>query len=992
MVKISTDIDEVSIQIESDSSKAAAGIDKLSASFEKLKTSIGGDLITKMKSISDSIKSLSSISGGLKIDTSGLDSLKNIGNTSGIKTLGNDLKSTAGTVDIFSSGIKELKAETSALPTGLNKSTSALDKMETQAKKTKNETSKLGTALGTLNNTLSFVGAYYALRQVTEVIGGFVNKSTGYIETLNLFNVSLGELADEAEVFVDEFSTVLGVDPSGVRQAVGDFNSLARSFGVNADEAYHMSKNLTQLAYDMSSFRNISLEDSLAKIRSGFVGEIEPMRAVGVALDEATLQQTAYSLGIEESISDMNRLQKTQLLYYQMMQSTTYMQGDMARTLLQPANALRILQEQFSQLARAIGNIFLPIIMKMIPYVMALTQLLTELAQKIANAFGFEIPNMDYASDAFGDISSGLTDVEDSASDANDEIKKMLGNFDDLNVIDFGDSSDSDSGLGINGGAALDIPTTGYDALEGALTQNLDEVKKKLEDILPIIGIIGGALLAWKTSTGVIGLLDNLGLINNKASTLLETFKTIAGIGSIAVGVTLGLQAFEDIQNDQYFTGIGKGIGAAIATGLGLALLGISAPIAAIVGGIVAIGFAAFATVSWAVDNMDEISANSAKKISENYSGLEVDLSDGINSVQELDDMTTAYIATATTTADMWWEDLGEEIPALKGISDTVRSWLPGIEEAIMNAKDTIFNDFINPVVDAFQNFPENVETVFNFVKEKISEKIEEIKQNIINGFETAKTKVEETWNSIKQWFIDNVTQPVTDKFNELKTNIEFALMYAKAKVIEIWQGVKQWFIDNITQPITDKFNELKDKIYNAFLWAKNKVYEIWNNITGFFSGVGQRIADTISGAIRGAINSVLGWVEDKVNTFIRSLNSVIRVIKNLPGTDWISEIKLISLPRYADGGFPNTGEMFIAREAGPELVGSIGNKTAVANNSQIIDGITAGVYEAVVRAQSGSKNNQRVVVNVGNKKLYDGYGEYLDSENNMYGSTAINV
>lgn len=60
----------------------------------------------------------------------------------------------------------------------------------------------------------------------------------------------------------------------------------------------------------------------------------------------------------------------------------------------------------------------------------------------------------------------------------------------------------------------------------------------------------------------------------------------------------------------------------------------------------------------------------------------------------------------------------------------------------------------------------------------------------------------------------------------------------------------------------------------------------------------------------------------------------------------------------FAEGGFPETGQLFVAREAGPELVGRINGKTAVANNDQIVTGISSGVYNAVRSAMQGNGGN----------------------------------
>ena len=96
------------------------------------------------------------------------------------------------------------------------------------------------------------------------------------------------------------------------------------------------------------------------------------------------------------------------------------------------------------------------------------------------------------------------------------------------------------------------------------------------------------------------------------------------------------------------------------------------------------------------------------------------------------------------------------------------------------------------------------------------------------------------------------------------------------------------------------------------------------------------------------------------------------------------------ALSFFAEGGFPDAGQMFVARESGPELVGNIGNRTAVANNDQIIEGIRQGVYSAVIEANTNNNTRQPVNVYIGNKKVYSGYGSYANSENNMYGVNVI--
>ena len=104
-------------------------------------------------------------------------------------------------------------------------------------------------------------------------------------------------------------------------------------------------------------------------------------------MTEATLQELAYSYGLETRVANMTEAQKVMLRYIQIMKSSVDWQTDMGRTLITPMNATRVLQQQFLLLARAIGNVFIPILLQLIPYIMVITQWLTVLANKKASFF-----------------------------------------------------------------------------------------------------------------------------------------------------------------------------------------------------------------------------------------------------------------------------------------------------------------------------------------------------------------------------------------------------------------------------------------------------------------------------------------------------------------------------------------------------------------------------------------------------------------------------
>lgn len=126
----------------------------------------------------------------------------------------------------------------------------------------------------------------------------------------------------------------------------------------------------------------------------------------------------------------------------------------------------------------------------------------------------------------------------------------------------------------------------------------------------------------------------------------------------------------------------------------------------------------------------------------------------------------------------------------------------------------------------------------------------------------------------------------------------------------------------------------------------------IWNTIKEIFTTIGHSIADGISEAFKATVNAVIGFAENIINGFIRGINGAIEMINKLPGVR-VGLISTLSIPRLEFGGLVTPGQLFVAREAGPELVGSFGGYTAVMNNNQIVESVSDGVFRAVRAAMS---------------------------------------
>ena len=325
----------------------------------------------------------------------------------------------------------------------------------------------------------------------------------------------MGKYAGEALEYAQRVQESMGIDMSEWIRNQGVFMQIATGFGVVQDKAYQMSKALTQVSYDISSFFNIPIGEALTKVQAGISGELEPLRRLGYALDAATLQQIAYAHGIELNINQMTQAQKSQLRFIAIMEQSKNVVGDMARTLITPANALRILNQQLLQLRRALGDMIIPLLIKIIPYVQAFVKVLTNAIRTLASFLGFELPQIDYS--GLEGLASGANELSDGLGNATKNAKKLknvLAPFDEINLLDFADASED---LAENLGSfdlGIDLSKYDYEFLTNLKTQ-VDEIAERLqkpfERILDLAIQIGAVIAGWKISNALYSLFTGQG-------------------------------------------------------------------------------------------------------------------------------------------------------------------------------------------------------------------------------------------------------------------------------------------------------------------------------------------------------------------------------------------------------------------------------------------------------------------------------------------------
>lgn len=614
-----TTIEQLELEIQSNSTSAVGGIDALSESLRRLKAATApvskggvglGALSNSLKKFSQSVSGLTGLTlareqvqglvdalkplesvqkSGFNSLASGLDKLVKIAPQ--IDTVTESLKKTD--LDSFADQCNRVATAITPLATQMEKVAAGFSAFPAKIQRLLKGNTNLAasnTVLGKsyVNFAAKISAAYIGLKSITSVIAGWITASNSYIENLNLFNVSMGQYAEEARNYAEQVGEVMGINPGEWMRNQGVFMTITEGFGVASDRAYTMSKNLTQLTYDLASFVNISTSDAFQKLESGISGELEPLRRLGYDLSVARLQQEAYNLGIEKSVTAMTQAEKAELRYYAIMTQVTNAQGDMARTLEAPANQLRILQAQVERATRALGNLFLPILKAILPYAIALAKAIRMVAEIIAGFFGVSIPEFDMGTDAIGGVASGAGEAADGLGDASKkakELKNALLGIDELNVIsppeDSSGGAGGAGGIGGGGGLGFELPT--YDFIADAVNEQVDKimakiqpfldwVRENIDEILAGVLAVGAAFLAWRIAKGVQDFLRWLSTMKGFNITGSIAFK-IAGLGLFLDAWNTMKEAIQDIMaNGPNFTNVTKLI-SGFAEALGAAFL-----------------------------------------------------------------------------------------------------------------------------------------------------------------------------------------------------------------------------------------------------------------------------------------------------------------------------------------------------------------------------------------------------------------------------------
>lgn len=510
--------------------------------IKKIPAAVSGLNDVDFYSMSGSITQLTNALAPLSIlDASNLKALGSAFNAIGkIPDLTDKLKATD--LDSFASSCQKISTAITPLVSQLDKVGNAFAKLPPQLSKVVTQANRVTAAnekqrksylslSNQMNGFMRNMAKLVSLKAIAEYLGNAVAKFNDFYEATDLFHNAMGNLSGEADTLISKMQGLLGVDPTKAMTYMATIQSLGTSFGLTSDKAYVLSKNLTQLAYDEGSYWNKDVAETFTAMSSAISGEIEPIRRLGVDLSQARLQQELLALGFNKQVSSLSQADKAVLRYIAIMKQTANVQGNLAQTIQSPANQIKILKAQLDMLAKSVGSLLYPAMKSILPPLIAAVQLIREFVQWVAKLMGVKVVFTDFtkSADSVGGIGDAMDNTADSTKKAAKALKDYTMGFDELNIIDPTQGS-SGSGSGASAGNILgDVDLSGYDMFKQyneEFAKQIDALKQKIKDMLPIIGAVTAALALWK----IVDFLTDVATAISKMTDLQKLALSIATV------------------------------------------------------------------------------------------------------------------------------------------------------------------------------------------------------------------------------------------------------------------------------------------------------------------------------------------------------------------------------------------------------------------------------------------------------------------------------
>lgn len=905
-------------------------------------------------------------------------------------------KTPQGTGQVRKMTIEELQvlitANTKDFNTKIDNANKRLGSLEQQATRT-------GAGVGKLFTGLKTAAAVAAIQKVVSEVKKLTD---AYAEN------------EAAQMGLSSILTAQGKD---LNAAKAWLKSYTKDGLVPVMDAYTAYKRLAAAGYSDEQTQSIltHLKDSAAFNRQGSMtmGEAIKSAAEGIKNENSILVDNAgvtknlsviwdeYAASIGKTAATLTDAEKRIATTQGIMRETAFQTGDAAKYANTLAGAQAALKAQTKMLSSALGSMFAPALQQCIPHVTALLERLTALAEKagqvMAILFGTSSATSQTSSNTSKLANSTQqvsTNLGSAAKKAKDYKNALLG-IDEINRLGTPDTgSDSGSGGGSSttvssGGNNFKSPFSNADSvIDPKLAERAEKLKQKLEKVKstvsalePVIkGAAAGAAAAFgvkvlsKWYSGAKGVWNSFkGL--RVVSTFAESFSWIKETGgSTAQALGYGWKKAAGAAKDslkQFRTGLSATqkamIGAAgFAASLAMAksafkAFGAGAEDAKAKLAVMAVGLTAVAVAMYAALGPAGLVVAAIGAITGAIIGFE----------QGADEL-----AEKTYQSSDAYKVLSENIASSEAIIQRTKENMDGLNQKI-EGLNTVSAEYgaVKMLTDEIYQLSEK-SNKSAYEMDLMRVKVDTLNAMNIDGLHLS---IDETKGVVVE-----TKDSIYGVIEALKKQAEMAAI--QDILTESYKAFYQATIDNKTA--TDNYKVASDRLAEAQNKLNEKAAELDKKnqgVSGGFRDVANWISQKLSPEYRTlkkevehaedaleqsrkAIKNTSAAMDDaskKTKYYSDQLVKLKNNINNINGVSCDVTVKTRSTgaQQYASGGYPDTGQLFIARESGPEMVGQIGGRTAVANNSQIVDGVSSGVERGVERAMERSNGGTVTIV-----------------------------
>ena len=771
----------------------------------------------------------------------------------------------------------------SKLPSQINSAVTATNRMASASANAKSGFDM--SSVGLFAMIQNYETLIHTVNQAIQVVANSLDQAISWDGIQFRFGRAFGEDAEETYAYVQKLNEVLGINIQEFMQYSSMYGSLLSGFGLPQEKITTISVGLSELTYDLWAANNDVVkryEDVATAVKSAITGEIEPIRNLGIAMTEASLQEFIDSTNLAGmSIEKMTEAQKSEVRYAAMVNAAMNqgIVGTYAREMNTAEGAIRSLSQSFKGLVQAIGSLFIPFLQLVVPYMTAFVELLTDAVFWLAKLFGIPIQRI-----SWGESNKGVGGIADSAkeaasglgsaADAAKKLKNYTMGFDELNVISPTSGAGSGAGASVAGdsgwGEGLDLKTLWDDSVFDQASRKVDELK---ENIL-------GLFEKWKTEIAIVSsalgllsvskLLSSLGEALDWGDKFLGVIDTISKIASTAIVVTLQFALQSELFSNFIEEGSWKDyilsmVVGAIGTGIMYSMWG---PTGIVIG----LGVTAMASFSAIIENGGITNTESAVVALTGLASAVGAVAYGWKLLAKSD---IGAFFRLLKEGEPFLGSLAALFPNIANGISTVAGWfasaatavgsfIAGITAPVWAIIAAVIAAIASTAYFLYENWNKVTEAVKNFFKENIAPKLEEISKHF--------SDLKDVLSPIGDFF-----EKIYSKAKEFIGGIDWSWLEWIGKTIEILGGIIFSVVGGV---IATAFNILVGWIENAMQMftglaqiTSGVIQFLVAMFTGDFSSI-LDIVELIATGIENLWDGMVGFVIDTVTDFVEGVIS----------------------------------------------------------------------------------------------------------------------